>query len=325
MADIARHCGVSLMTVSNVVRGIQCVKPSTAEKVRKALKEFGYQPDPLLSSLSKYRARNSKETKKNWTTLLFLNSDPSDYTCRIVEHLAEEAKAFGYHLQDCPLPDSVTEQRRLSRRLYHQGIRGAFLGPTQTEQHLDGFQAEHFTFISIGALRHSPRSDSVSQDYFGGLALAAEKCLGLGRRNIGFFVGRWHDSRTAHRWSGAYHTFCVGQGLTPRSWLYDGIRPPPREAFVEWLRKEEVDTVLTVAGAVANYRQATPDIQYVMLNDLDVPPGCWYLSVPLRVLAREGARLMDDHMRHHERGVPMWPRRISIQAQWRTGDDSEEL
>ena len=42
--DIARAAGVSLKTVPRVMNGEEGVKPATREKVRRLMREMGYQP-----------------------------------------------------------------------------------------------------------------------------------------------------------------------------------------------------------------------------------------------------------------------------------------
>lgn len=54
--DIAELAGVSIATVSRVLRNPKVVKPVTADKVRNAIKELSYEPNLLASSLRKQRA-----------------------------------------------------------------------------------------------------------------------------------------------------------------------------------------------------------------------------------------------------------------------------
>ena len=41
LRDVARHCNVSAMTVSCVVRQVRCVKESTRKRVEAAIEELG--------------------------------------------------------------------------------------------------------------------------------------------------------------------------------------------------------------------------------------------------------------------------------------------
>lgn len=55
LRDLGRHLGVSHVTVSLALREHPRISESTRAKVRKAAEEFGYQPDPMLQSLARYR------------------------------------------------------------------------------------------------------------------------------------------------------------------------------------------------------------------------------------------------------------------------------
>ncbi|MGC8890958.1 MAG: LacI family DNA-binding transcriptional regulator, partial [bacterium] len=48
--DVAERAGVSAMTVSRVINGKRDVKPSTREKVMKAIEELGYVPNSFARS-----------------------------------------------------------------------------------------------------------------------------------------------------------------------------------------------------------------------------------------------------------------------------------
>ncbi len=45
IADVARHCGVGVMTVSRVINGGRLVNPRTAARVRSAIRKLGYHPN----------------------------------------------------------------------------------------------------------------------------------------------------------------------------------------------------------------------------------------------------------------------------------------
>src|SRR4051812_25430759 len=49
--DVSRLAGVSRMTVSRVVRGLDIVQPETREQVNKAIADLGYVPDRAAGSL----------------------------------------------------------------------------------------------------------------------------------------------------------------------------------------------------------------------------------------------------------------------------------
>ncbi|HKF01933.1 MAG TPA: LacI family DNA-binding transcriptional regulator [Candidatus Sulfotelmatobacter sp.] len=51
IADVAKHCGVGVMTVSRVINGGNLVSAETAARVRSAIKKLGYQPNEAARML----------------------------------------------------------------------------------------------------------------------------------------------------------------------------------------------------------------------------------------------------------------------------------
>ena len=47
LQDVAEHAGVSMKTVSNVVRDYAHVSPQVREKVQRAIDELGYRPNVM--------------------------------------------------------------------------------------------------------------------------------------------------------------------------------------------------------------------------------------------------------------------------------------
>src|SRR5512139_192034 len=66
LADIARHTGVSLMTVSRTVRGLGRISASTRERVLAAANELGYRPN--------HAARATAVGRFNAVTIVFSTS-----------------------------------------------------------------------------------------------------------------------------------------------------------------------------------------------------------------------------------------------------------
>lgn len=317
--DVARHCGVSAMTVSCVYRGILCVKEATREKVEAAIKELGYTSDPTLRALAYYRKQAKTETESESCTfrssIAYLDSEPTEFNLMMHADGVKEAAKLGYRFEYFELPASLEEQQKLSRKLWLQGIHGIILAPAQDEKHLDGFCMEHFSFVSIGAFHHSPPVDSVGLDYFQGLYLAARKCWEAGHRGVALFLPEYLESRTGHRWLGAYRAFCDHYRVSPRIWLYPKDVRPDKAQFVQWLEREEIDAVLTLCK-YPPVRRTDRKVRFVSLNDWHIAPGWWHVAAPSQIIIREGIRLLEQNLLHQEYGIPKWPKQISINGVW---------
>lgn len=129
LADVAKHSGVSKMTVSRVVTGIQCVKEETRKRVEASVAELGYKTDPMLRSLAAYRSRAASGAASRYrATLVYLDFDLDEYSLGMFEKAGVAASGLGYDLKYLRFPTAEEEQRKLSRRLWLQGIRGLLFG-----------------------------------------------------------------------------------------------------------------------------------------------------------------------------------------------------
>lgn len=312
LRDVAKYCGVSAMTVSCVVRDAHCVKESTRKKVEQAIKELGYVVDPTLRALAAYRT-NSQTAKgeKYKANIAFLDADNSKYNHALFKCCHDEGMKLGYKLNYYRLPVSYEDQTAFSKFLWTQGIRGILLGPTEGEFNLEGFQFERFAIVGIGAFHHQPPLDSVTSDYFHGLYMAAGYCASQGLKNIGFFLNSYLESRSGHRWLGAYHAFCHHYNRKPIFWIYDIQQRPTGAQLTEWITSNQLEVILTLSTFI-HPSPDRPHLKQFYLNDWNVVPGAQCVSTSLQLLAKESIGLLDQHLVLHRYGVPESPKQISI-------------
>lgn len=307
------------MTVSRVVRGIGGVAVEKRERIERVLKELDYRPNPYSRILANNRQKVRQSAQGNQATIAYLDADRSEYSQNMYQILIEEARGLGYRVEYHLLPHVVSEQARMSRRLYYQGIRGAILGPAQNEERLEGFDVSLFTIVSIGALEHMPAINSVSQDYFQGLYLAATKCMDLGLKRIGLFLDRETELRTGHRWLGAYYAFCSDRGIQPHVYLDERKNSPGKEQMCRWVEDRKLNVLMTLYGNCQRNQLWPEDIsqtRIVLLSDLIVPPGWWNVSTPLRLIARETASLLNQQLIQQKYGPPPWAKQVLLRSQW---------
>lgn len=301
--DVARHAGVSHMTVSRVVRNSHAVAASTREKVDRAIAELGYRPDPALSALASYRSRGGG--LGNGSVLAYLDCDGSAYSRIVRQGVEMEARRLGYTVQSQRVMPSATCQRRLARMLYHRGIRGLLFGPSNESWTFQGWDWDQFAAVSLGALSHHPPMNAVAVDYFADATRACEILRAGGCRRIGLVVAHSLENRTSHRWLGGYLAGITNPPL---------ICPRPAASSAElrrWARNSKVDGVLTIHPHVWEAMEPL-GVRVFFLNPFNCPPGVPCLHYDARRLGQEGIRLIHHQLLGHEFGLPAEIKTVSL-------------
>src|SRR5689334_15875104 len=89
MSDIARHAGVSPMTVSRALRAPSTVSDKLRRKVDAAVREFGYLPNRIAGSLS---------SKRSNVVGLVVPSIRNSLYASMIQAISDVLRANGFHL-----------------------------------------------------------------------------------------------------------------------------------------------------------------------------------------------------------------------------------
>jgi len=310
LKEVARAAGVSHMTVSRVVRGERTVKASTTERVRRTIEKLGYRPDPGLSALAAYRMRG-RRAKASGTVLAFLETEKLAYNDFVLEGARVEALQLGYSVDSFALPSSVTGQRQLSRQLFHRGITGLLISPSNEPRKLEEWEWDHFAPVSLGALMHEPPMHAVGMDYFHGLQTAYAGLRAKGFKRIGLLLRADLEARTGHLWLGAY--LSVREPALKPLLFRDEARVD--EAVRAWLKRERPDAVLTIHSEW-HETLAKQGICPAYLNDITPWPGAPVIRFDPRNIGREGVQLVHLLLQRRELGLPTLPKTILLRGEW---------
>lgn len=120
LKDIAARAGVSVMTVSKVMRDAKDISGATKERIRALAKEMGYVPDRMAQSL------------RNRTTNLFglvMSAATNPMFARALMALEEQSYEMGYELIFCHTLKQVEREEEIIRRLISRRVDGMFLYP----------------------------------------------------------------------------------------------------------------------------------------------------------------------------------------------------
>ncbi|MCU0784585.1 MAG: LacI family transcriptional regulator [Verrucomicrobia bacterium] len=186
LKDIAKHAGVSIMTVSRALRGEPEVSPATRARIKAIAQQMGYVPDSAARGL---RAQTSK------TFGVVISSITNPLFTRVVRAIEEHAHESGYdvflaHTLNNPEREEVCIRRLISRR-----VDGLFVSPVyRMEKEARIYQELLVHGTPTVLLGHpAPFCDAfpaVSPDDLIASYNATQHLLGLGHKRIAFLAGR---------------------------------------------------------------------------------------------------------------------------------------
>ncbi|MEV0155796.1 LacI family DNA-binding transcriptional regulator [Micromonospora sp. NPDC050686] len=193
---MAKHAGVSLGTVSNVLNRPDLVAPATRQKVLDAITELGYVRNDSARQLRAGRSRT--------VAILVLDVSNPFFTdvVRGAEAVVEEA---GGMLIVCNSGEDPRREQRHLDMLEEQRVQGLLVTPVSDGRHsrLDAFVKRGIPVVLVDrGSGHSSRC-SVAVDDLNGGRWAAEHLAERGHERIGFVGGPITIRQVADRHHGA--------------------------------------------------------------------------------------------------------------------------
>jgi DNA-binding LacI/PurR family transcriptional regulator len=193
MQDVARRAGVSHQTVSRVLNTPGDVRPATLERVRRAIGELGYRPDPVARSLVTRRTR----------TLGVLTFGTEHHGPASTLWAVERgARAAGYAVTTAgavsPAPDDV---HACAVRLVEQGVEGVVVVAPRDGAAAAVAAVPPGTPVVLAAGIPVAGVPSAVVDQDATARLAVEHLLGLGHRTVHLVEGPpgWDEARARTR------------------------------------------------------------------------------------------------------------------------------
>jgi DNA-binding LacI/PurR family transcriptional regulator len=184
LEDVARHAGVSMKTVSNVVHDFPHVSDKMRERVQRSIDVLGYRPNAIGRGLATGR-----------TGLLALAfADVSlPYFAELARVVSAEAGRRGYRLLLEQTDGSIEEERAIVSSSEAGLVDGVVFQPSV----MSGLElAQHRADVPMVLLGEGPAPlsiDHVMIDNLEAATRATAHLAALGRRRIGFF-GHEHGS-----------------------------------------------------------------------------------------------------------------------------------
>jgi DNA-binding LacI/PurR family transcriptional regulator len=177
LQDVADRAGVSMKTVSNVVRGYRHVSPGMRERVQAAIDELGYRPN---------RTGRSLATGRSSMLGLAFPDLRRPYFAELAHMFAPVAESRGYRLLLAETGATADGERSVLHDREAGIMDGMVMQPqVLAARDLDGLR-RGMPIVFLGEDPQPASADQVAIDNVAAAREAVEHLLRLGRRRIGF-------------------------------------------------------------------------------------------------------------------------------------------
>ena len=276
--DVAAAAGVSYQTVSRVLNEPALVRPSTAERVQRVIKELGYRPSKAARSL----------VRRDSTTIGAVGIHGNLYgPIQMTVAIDEGARSRGYASASLAVRDDSEESRTEAREhLLNLGVDGVIVVAwTEAMMELALDFAKELPTCVVAEDDVPAGLARVHSEHVSGARQATEALLGAGRRRIGHLSGpaTWSEAQSrVSGWREAGGDACgplVEAGWEPRDG-YDGVdRLLAVEPALDAIFAANDQVAIGALRRLQELGRSVPDdIAVVGYDDIDI---CPFQAVPL--------------------------------------------
>lgn len=332
LKDIAHAAGVSLMTVSRVLRGAPRVAAATRARVLAEAERLRYRPDPHLARLMQV-VRGRKKVRTRAVIAVIREHLPQDgllsasYQYVPVEDIRRRARGHGYEVEEFWLGRDGLTPKRLQSILRARGIEGVIVSPQSTQLPCSRLDYAPFAAVAFGYAMREPALHMCAGNMTLGIQTAAAELTRRGYRRIGVAVTQWIVNRSQFGYSGGLFHWQqelpaaerVPLLLFPNNDISRGFDP-----FARWLRAHEPDAIITfdthVPGWLRRLGLRFPeDIGFVAHDWTPKMRDLAGIYQQRDHLAAAAVDLIVTQLSQNEHGVPEVPRQIMIPPRWVDG------
>jgi LacI family transcriptional regulator len=313
IADVARHAGLSPMTVSRVINGEASVRPQTRELVKASIAALNYAPSQAARQLA-----GGEDLR-----IALVHSNPSAaYLSEFLMGSLEGASALNVQLAVEKFSDENTICAILDP-IARGRVGGILLPPPLCENDvlLGALASAQVAVVAVAA--GVPRADiaSVRIDDFHAAKAMTDHLLALGHRTIGFIRGNRDQSASHQRYLGyiaaldeagiAPDPAIIAQGLfTYRSGLdaANAILDAPQRPSAIFASNDDM-AAATLAVAHARGLDVPSDLSVCGFDDTPMATTIWpeltTVRQPIAAMARQATETLVRMMRSKQGPAPI--------------------
>jgi LacI family transcriptional regulator len=305
--DVARHAGVSAMTVSRVINSSPSVSPDTRSRVEQSIAELGYIPSRLARGLS---------AQRTGTLALIVPDVANPFFTLIVRGSEDVARRAGYRLLLCDTRADLELEREVIDEMIAHRVEGILIAPVsdRSREHLRRLVRYGVPFVLVDRTVPGIDVDTVLGDSAGGAQQLVEHLIALGHQRIGMITESGAVSTARDRRHG-YETAMASAGLDvdPALVVESSVDPDGgREGMGQLLELEQppsaVFTVnnLVALGAIeavrATGRDVPDDVALVCFDDIEyasrLHPFLTVMEQPAEMFGTLGTQLLLERIQN---------------------------
>lgn len=286
MSDVAGRAGVSVNTVSLVLRNSSRISAATAERVRRAAGELGYERNPIIGQLLMELRRMRQRGYRQTLAVLSAHPDADAFVrhAAIPRYLAgieRRAASAGCRLDRFWLMDPKMTPRRLKRILDARGIAGALcFGLWPGRGVVSGYRElwQEKPFVSVAVPTVHAGMSCTAPDHFSITQRAVVEAVARGYRRPALLIKSLVDRIVAQRYSAGFRVGVEALPVEQRvPWLHDGQDAIlERAGFLRWFEQNRPDVLITYDPVLRTWveesgRRVPDEVGIILLERV---PGC---------------------------------------------------
>lgn len=309
--DVARHAGVSPMTVSRVINSGTNVREETRDKVNASIKALRFSPN--------LAARNLASAGSIYIGLICSNPSAA-YLSELLMGSMEQSRISGCQLmiEEC---EGAGKERDAILNMVRGGIDGVILVPPlcDSEEALAAVVEAGLPAVLVASGRPAAGISAVSINDFEAARAMTRYLLALGHRRIAFINGHPNQTASGQRLRGyvegmteaglsigtdqvAQGYFKYRSGLAAAETLLLGYKPTAIFASNDEM------AAATMAVAHRKGLDVPGDLAVVGFDDTPLATTVWpeltTVRQPIADMARESVRMLIEQVRRRRAGAP---------------------
>lgn len=179
LKDVAKYAGVSITTVSRVLNDTSKVNPDTLQRVQRAMRKLGYQPNRVAQRLRTTRGQSKMLG-------LIIPDIQNQFYSSIVRGIEDVAYDKNYAVILCNSDESSNKEKFYLDVLQSESVDGVILHPIhQHSKVLEGLIKSGVPAVCVDRKLVRERVDTVVINNVHGGYMAVEHLISLGHKRIG--------------------------------------------------------------------------------------------------------------------------------------------